>query len=121
LRIDELNNLCGLVTMVAICNWNDEITCNTNWEFWSRNGGLDCFRITYIRLNADYKIVQVFKSLIIFVVSIIWWKLWNFFCQSFFYYNTWKQFEFIGITFDYVILCFVIFAFCFLNFLCVRF
>ncbi len=34
LRIDESNNLCGLkLTMVTVCNSNDEITPNTYWEF----------------------------------------------------------------------------------------
>ncbi len=34
LRIDESSNLCGLeLTMVIICNSNDEITPNTYWEF----------------------------------------------------------------------------------------
>jgi hypothetical protein len=46
LRIDESNNLCGLeLTMMTVCNSNDEITFNTYWEFRSRNGGLDYFRI----------------------------------------------------------------------------
>jgi hypothetical protein len=54
LKIDELNNLCGLeLTMVTICNSNDEITPNTDWEFQSKNGGLDYFKFTYIKLNAD--------------------------------------------------------------------
>ncbi len=34
LKIDELNNLCGLkLIMVIVCNSNDEIIPNTNWEF----------------------------------------------------------------------------------------
>jgi hypothetical protein len=34
LRIDESNNLCGLkLTMVTICNPNDEIIPNRDWEF----------------------------------------------------------------------------------------
>ncbi len=46
LRIDESRNLCGLkLIMVIICNSNDGITPNTNWEFQLKNGGLDCFRI----------------------------------------------------------------------------
>ncbi len=46
LRIDELSNLCELeLTMVTVCNSNVEIIFNTNWEFQSKNGGLDCFRI----------------------------------------------------------------------------
>jgi hypothetical protein len=46
LRIDESSNLCGLeLAVVTICNSNDEIILNTNWEFQSKNGGLDCFRI----------------------------------------------------------------------------
>jgi hypothetical protein len=44
LSIDESNNLCGLkLTMVIICNSCDEIILNVDWEFQSRNGGLDCF------------------------------------------------------------------------------
>jgi len=44
LRIDESKNLCGLeLTMVIICNSRDEITPNVDWEFQSKNGGLDCF------------------------------------------------------------------------------
>jgi hypothetical protein len=46
LRINELNNLCVLeLTMVIIFNSNDEISPNIDWEFQSKNGGLDCFRI----------------------------------------------------------------------------
>ncbi len=39
----------------------------------------------------------------------------GFFWSKFFYCNTWKQFLFIGVVCDCVILCFVIPAFCFLN------
>ncbi len=46
LKIDESNNLCGLeLTMVIVCNSNDEITPNIDWEFRLKNGGLNCFRI----------------------------------------------------------------------------
>jgi hypothetical protein len=46
LKIDEPSNLCGLkLIMVIVCNSNDEITLNINWEFWSKNGGLNCFKI----------------------------------------------------------------------------
>jgi hypothetical protein len=46
LRIDESNNIYGLkLTMVTICNSNDEIIPNIYLKFLSRNGGLDCFRI----------------------------------------------------------------------------
>jgi hypothetical protein len=54
-RIDESSNLCGLkLIMVTIYNSNDEITPNTYCEFWSRNGGLDCFSL-HITLNAKKK------------------------------------------------------------------
>jgi len=39
--------------MVIVYNLNDEITLTTYWEFRSKNGGLDCFRIAYIKLNLD--------------------------------------------------------------------
>jgi len=46
LRIDESNNLCGLkLIMMTICNSNGEITLNIDWEFWLKNGGLNCFKI----------------------------------------------------------------------------
>jgi hypothetical protein len=46
LIIDESSNLCGLkLTMMTICNSNDEIISNTDWEFRSKNGELDCFKI----------------------------------------------------------------------------
>jgi len=46
LRLDESSNLCGLkLTIVTICNSNDEITPNTYWEFQSKNDGLNCFKI----------------------------------------------------------------------------
>jgi hypothetical protein len=33
-RVDESNNPCGLeLAMVVVCNLNDEILPNTNWEF----------------------------------------------------------------------------------------
>jgi hypothetical protein len=38
--------------MVTINNSNDEIPPDTDWEFQSKNGGLYCFKITYIILNA---------------------------------------------------------------------
>jgi hypothetical protein len=54
MRIDESNNLCGLkLTMVTVCNSNAKIIPNIDYEFQSKNGGLDCFIITYIRLNAN--------------------------------------------------------------------
>jgi len=31
--------------MVIICNSNDEIISNTDWEFQPKDGGLDCFKI----------------------------------------------------------------------------
>jgi hypothetical protein len=46
LKLDESSNLCDSKwIMVTICNSNDKITPNTNWEFRSKNGGLNCFRI----------------------------------------------------------------------------
>jgi hypothetical protein len=33
------------LTMMTICYSNGEITFNIDWEFWSKNGGLDCFKI----------------------------------------------------------------------------
>jgi hypothetical protein len=46
LKMDESSNLCGLeLAMVIVCNSNGDITLNIDWEFRSKNGGLDCFRI----------------------------------------------------------------------------
>jgi hypothetical protein len=46
LRTDESSNLCGLkLTIVRVYNSNDDITPNANWEFRSKNGGLDCLKI----------------------------------------------------------------------------
>ncbi len=46
LRLDESSNLCGLkLTIVTVCNSNDEIIPNTYWEFQSKNDGLDSFKI----------------------------------------------------------------------------
>jgi hypothetical protein len=33
------------LTMMIVYNSNGEIILNTYWEFWSKNGGLDCFKI----------------------------------------------------------------------------
>jgi hypothetical protein len=33
------------LAMVRISNSNNEIIPNTYWEFWLKNGGLDCFKI----------------------------------------------------------------------------
>jgi hypothetical protein len=44
--------------MVIVYNSNDEIPPNTNWEFQSKNGGLNFFKLSYITLNARKKIVQ---------------------------------------------------------------
>jgi hypothetical protein len=42
----------------------------------------------------------------------------RFFLSKFFYCNTWKQLEFARVTYDCVILCFVIHAFIFELFMC---
>jgi len=55
-------------------------------------------------------------SLIIFAPSIICWKVREFFLSKFFYFNTLKQFMFIGVVCDFMIWCFAIPAFCFVNF-----
>jgi hypothetical protein len=45
-RINESSNICGLeLTMMIVCNSNDEIILNINWKFRLKNGGLDYFRI----------------------------------------------------------------------------
>jgi hypothetical protein len=44
-------------------------------------------------------------------------KVSGFFLSKCFYCNTWRQSEFARVTYDYVILCFAIPAFYFLNFL----
>jgi hypothetical protein len=121
LKIDVLNNLCGLkLIRMTIYNSNCKIIFNIDWEFRLKINGLDCFKFTYIKLNANKRNCISFLSLIISTPSIIWWKVQDFFV-NFFYCNTWKQFKFIKVVFDCVILCFAIPAFCFLNFLCVRF
>jgi hypothetical protein len=33
------------LTMMIVYNSNGEITFNIAWEFWSKNGELNCFRI----------------------------------------------------------------------------
>jgi hypothetical protein len=33
------------LAMVVVCNSNDEVPSNIDWEFWSKSGGLNCFRI----------------------------------------------------------------------------
>jgi hypothetical protein len=72
LKIDESSNLCGLeLIMVTICNSNDEITLNTDLDFNRKMVGYIVSEFTYIRLNADKKIVQVFLSLILSTTSII--------------------------------------------------
>ncbi len=46
LEVDELNSPCGLeLAMVVVCYSNDETPPNSGWEFQSRNGGLNCFKI----------------------------------------------------------------------------
>jgi hypothetical protein len=46
LKIDESNNLCELeLTMMIVYNSNVEIIFNIDWKFWSKNDGLNCFRI----------------------------------------------------------------------------
>jgi hypothetical protein len=45
-RVDESSNPHGLkLAMAGVCNSNDEILPNTDREFRSKSGGLDCFRI----------------------------------------------------------------------------
>ncbi len=39
---------------------NNEITPNIDWEFQLYNGGLDYFKVTYIKLNAHKK--KLYKS-----------------------------------------------------------
>jgi hypothetical protein len=72
------------LAMMVICNSNDEIPSNTNWEFWSKNVGSNCFRIYIHWSNAEKKIVQKYLNLIILTPSMIWWKVWDFFFQIFF-------------------------------------
>ncbi len=44
LRVDESSNPCGLkLAMVVICNSNNEIPSNIDWEFSSKNVGFNCF------------------------------------------------------------------------------
>jgi hypothetical protein len=70
--MNESSNLCDLkLKMVIVCNSNDEITPNSNWEFRSRNGGLDCFKIYTHYIKCKKKIVHFLKSLIISTLSII--------------------------------------------------
>jgi hypothetical protein len=48
--VDESSSPCGLkLVMVVVCNSSDETPPNTNWEFQSKSGGLNCFKI-YIHL-----------------------------------------------------------------------
>jgi len=56
---------------LRIGNSNNEILSNTNWEFWMRNVGLDCFKIYIHWSNATKKIVQKYLNLIILTPSII--------------------------------------------------
>jgi hypothetical protein len=44
-RVDESSNPCDLDLAMVVCNSNDEIIFDTNWEFQSKSGGLDCFKI----------------------------------------------------------------------------
>jgi hypothetical protein len=52
------------LTMVIVCNSNDENTPNTNCEFQLKNGGLNSFRIYTHYIKCIKKIVQFFKILI---------------------------------------------------------
>jgi len=46
LGVDESSNPRGLeLVMVVVCNSNDEIPPNIDWEFRLRSRGLDCFKI----------------------------------------------------------------------------
>jgi hypothetical protein len=46
LGVNESNNPYGLeLEMVVVYNSNDEISPDINWEFRSKSGGLNCFRI----------------------------------------------------------------------------
>ncbi len=70
--VDESNNPCGLeLAMVVVCNSNNENLSNTDWEFWLRNVGLDCFRIYTHWSNLEKKIIQKYLNLIILAPSII--------------------------------------------------
>jgi hypothetical protein len=45
-KVGESSNPYVLeLAMVVVCNSNDEIPSNTDWEFLPKNGGLDYFRI----------------------------------------------------------------------------
>jgi hypothetical protein len=107
--------------MVTVWNSNHEIIPNIDWEFRSRNGGLNCFRIYTHYIKCRKKNCTFFlKFNYIHTVHHLMEGV-EFFLSNFLYYNTWKQLEFAGIAFNYVILCFTIPTFYFLNFLCVRF
>jgi hypothetical protein len=53
--------------MVMVCNSNDKILPNIDWEFRSRSDGLDCFKIYIYYIECKNKIVQKNLSLIRFV------------------------------------------------------
>jgi hypothetical protein len=54
LKIDVLSNLCGLkLIRMIVYNLNGKIILNIDWEFWLKIDGLDCFKFTYIKLNAN--------------------------------------------------------------------
>jgi hypothetical protein len=93
--------------MVVVCKSNDEIPPNTNREFQSRSGGLDCFKITYIKSNAKKTIVQKDLNLIIPEASIISWKVREFFFEILSLHYL-KKLKFAVVAYDYVILCFAI-------------
>jgi hypothetical protein len=63
------------LAMVVVCNSNDAILFNTNWEVWLKSGGLDYFRIYIHLIKCKKKKKNVQKDLSLF----IWWKVWDFF------------------------------------------
>jgi hypothetical protein len=70
------------LAMVVVCNSNNEIPSNIDWEFWLRNVGLDCFKIYIHWSNVEKKIIKKDLNLIIPMPFIICWKVWDFFSKK---------------------------------------
>ncbi len=58
-KVDESNNPCDLkLAMVVICNSNDEIPPNTNWNFNQEMVGSIVLEFTYIKSNVQKKMYK---------------------------------------------------------------
>jgi hypothetical protein len=108
------------LAMVIVYNLNDEIPPNTNWKFWLKSGGLDCFKIYIYKIECKKKdCTKIFK----FNYTCTFHHLMegSEFFFKFFLLQYLEEVRVWEVALHYVIWWFTIFAFLLCGILCLRF